>query len=404
MAPIEDTLVFCVTSFLGNVGIASTGNGMAIIFFLVYQIIAISGYAENFKYAIFIQALALFISMPLLIKKAEVKKYGSWKVLQYFIPVTIVSTPLGLFLGQCVSTIMVKRFAGFPIMFVAVVEIYQNREQFVKKIRKYCFLRNSVKNIKNQKNSMDITVRIEQEYDEEHCASLKQPKAIIVIQSKNSAEDKAGSSNDDELISEQRETANKASDLIDTCELVDKLEDNSSCAIKDNRKKINSQRQNATPIIDKIAILKEGGGMMTKETSMAFSTLLAGATSGFLGGLCGISGPPMILYFLHPPQLVRFNKKTQRATATTLEAISVFIRVSYYLIETYALDRENFFDSSDWFLYVCVVISSLGGVFTGNMMFDYMKDSRDNIEMILTILLVFCGTSLLLSSFFQHIQ
>lgn len=61
MAPaIEDVVVLSLSSFLGNVGVALTGFGMAIIYLFVYQIIVIAGYDGDFKYAVFIQALALF--------------------------------------------------------------------------------------------------------------------------------------------------------------------------------------------------------------------------------------------------------------------------------------------------------------------------------------------------------
>jgi hypothetical protein len=40
-----------------------------------------------------------------------------------------------------------------------------------------------------------------------------------------------------------------------------------------------------------------------------FWTLFVGAISAFLGGLCGIRGPPIILYFLHTPFPVSFTKK-----------------------------------------------------------------------------------------------
>lgn len=60
MAPIEDILVLSASAFFGNVGVALTGFGMAIIYLFIYQIIVLSGYDGDFKYAVFIQALALF--------------------------------------------------------------------------------------------------------------------------------------------------------------------------------------------------------------------------------------------------------------------------------------------------------------------------------------------------------
>mmetsp|Transcript_50135 Transcript_50135/g.54113 ORF Transcript_50135/g.54113 Transcript_50135/m.54113 type:complete len:314 (-) Transcript_50135:147-1088(-) len=136
------------------------------------------------------------------------------------------------------------------------------------------------------------------------------------------------------------------------------------------------------------------------DIAARFWTLFAGATSGFLGGLCGIRGPPVILYFLHPPRPVKFDKQSQRATGAVITATNVTMRVAYYLVETLAMDRDSFFSKNDILLYCCVVVASFGGVLVGGKLFDMMKDSQNNIRMILSVLLLLCGISLLLSSFY----
>jgi hypothetical protein len=60
MASSADIVLLSLASFLGNVGVALTGFGMAIIFIFVWQISVLAGYVSTFKYAVFIQALALF--------------------------------------------------------------------------------------------------------------------------------------------------------------------------------------------------------------------------------------------------------------------------------------------------------------------------------------------------------
>jgi len=104
------------------------------------------------------------------------------------------------------------------------------------------------------------------------------------------------------------------------------------------------------------------------------------------------------LYFFHPPRPVKFDKQSQRATGVIITATNVAMRVAYYLVETFAMDRDSFFSKDDILLYVAIVISSIGGVFVGGKLFDMMKDSRNNIRMILSIFLLICGVSLLLSS------
>jgi hypothetical protein len=133
--------------------------------------------------------------------------------------------------------------------------------------------------------------------------------------------------------------------------------------------------------------------------SAQFWTLFAGAISGFLGGLCGIRGPPIILYFLHPPFPVSFTKNTQRATGACITFTNVLMRVAYYLVDTLLFDGEDYFEGNDWGLYVAIVISSILGVLVGSQLFEHMKDSKATIRGILAMLLLLCGMSLLLSSF-----
>jgi uncharacterized membrane protein YfcA len=141
-------------------------------------------------------------------------------------------------------------------------------------------------------------------------------------------------------------------------------------------------------------------GHVEKLDALAqFWTVFAGAASGFLGGLCGIRGPPIILYFLHPPSQVTFTKKGQRATGACITAVNVAMRIAYYLVNTLAFDEEDNFEKSDWGLYVSVAIFSVLGVLVGSQVFNYVKDSQSTIKGILATVLLLCGASLLLSSF-----
>lgn len=61
MAPVIDIVILSLSAFIGNVGVAVTGFGMAILYLFVWQIATLAGYdGADFKYAVFIQALALF--------------------------------------------------------------------------------------------------------------------------------------------------------------------------------------------------------------------------------------------------------------------------------------------------------------------------------------------------------
>lgn len=129
-------------------------------------------------------------------------------------------------------------------------------------------------------------------------------------------------------------------------------------------------------------------GCMTR-----FWTLFAGGASGFLGGFCGIRGPPIILYFLYPPSGVLFNKTSQRATGACITAANVGMRIIFYAVNW----RQFRKDDVSWFLFLYVGCSYLG-VLIGAKLFDLLKDSTSVIRGILTIFLVLCGVSLMWSA------
>jgi hypothetical protein len=62
--------------------------------------------------------------------KAEIREYASRRMLRYFIPITIIATPLGQITGDRVSTDIVEAVGGVLVTFVAVFEIYQKRDFF----------------------------------------------------------------------------------------------------------------------------------------------------------------------------------------------------------------------------------------------------------------------------------
>lgn len=130
-------------------------------------------------------------------------------------------------------------------------------------------------------------------------------------------------------------------------------------------------------------------------------TLLAGASSGFLGGLCAIRGPPIIVYFLRPPKSVSFTKMSQRATGACITATNVTIRVIYYAIGALisGAGADSTFVAHDWLLYISVALFSILGVFVGSMIFEKIKDSKETIKAILSVLLLLSGVSLIIGSF-----
>jgi hypothetical protein len=160
-----DVVVLTLCAFLGNAGVALAGFGMAIIYLFVYQIAVLAGYSSDFKYAVFLQALALFAVQvracarvnrcvtaaglpqsaeaatsltvfnhrsiqPLIFYEADMWNHASSRMLRYFIPITIAATPLGQLLGETISTEVIEAVAGVLVSSLALFEVYHKREQF----------------------------------------------------------------------------------------------------------------------------------------------------------------------------------------------------------------------------------------------------------------------------------
>ena len=105
MLSFVDVVVLSLSACFGNMGVAVTGFGMAIIYLLVFQVAAVVQYAagadaQSFKYAVFIQSLSLLAAQPLLLWNAQVSQHGSWPLLLLMIPATLVATPLGQLTGE----------------------------------------------------------------------------------------------------------------------------------------------------------------------------------------------------------------------------------------------------------------------------------------------------------------
>ena len=101
--------------------------------------------------------------------------------------------------------------------------------------------------------------------------------------------------------------------------------------------------------------------------------------SGYLGGLCGIRGPPIMLFFLHAGFFdMKFTKTSQRATGSALTFCNVAVRVLFYaLASADANANEDMkFVGGDYPMYISVALCSFAGVYVGQLLFKRMKDSQ----------------------------
>ena len=350
---LVDVIVLSLCSFLGNVGVSLTGFGMGIIYIFIWQISSISGYDGDFKYAIFIQSLALASVQPILLHKANVRKHASRKMLLYFIPITIISTPLGQLTSEHVSINTVKRVGGIIVFLVAVREVYLKRTFFFS-----------------------------------YCLSTKSetPKAMATPNVNSTSENGTLSTcpKDDEGNYEVSNTNEGDQELVGTEE--------------DEAKSIQNEITEKNEDPEAANLPSESNEIKSLGPKAIFLTLFAGFASGYLGGLCAIRGPPLIIYFLHPPHPIKFTNKSQRATGVCITVTNVLVRIIYYAVESIT-DEVAFFKKDDWYLYLSVILSSLFGAFIGTELFKKLKDHKQSIRGVLTIMLLICGISLLITSF-----
>ncbi|CAK0862197.1 unnamed protein product [Prorocentrum cordatum] len=122
-----DVFVYTLATFLGNVAVAVTGCGMAIVYLFVWQVARLCGWEADFKHAVFIRAIGLFAAQPLLLRQANIRKHGSRNLLKLFVPVTVLPTPLGQWLGIYVDEKTVQTAGGIVICLFAAFEVLRSR-------------------------------------------------------------------------------------------------------------------------------------------------------------------------------------------------------------------------------------------------------------------------------------
>ena len=77
----------------------------------------------------------------MLLYTSNIRKHATARMLMYFIPITIIATPLGQITGDHVSTDLVQAIGGVLVTFAAVFELYQKRAVFAQMFCA-CFAKN----------------------------------------------------------------------------------------------------------------------------------------------------------------------------------------------------------------------------------------------------------------------
>ena len=124
--------------------------------------------------------------------------------------------------------------------------------------------------------------------------------------------------------------------------------------------------------------------------------ILLGFASGFLGGLIGMRGPPLMVFFLVFP----FPKTETRAVGAIMLFLNMVLRISYYGVDDYRRRNNElegssvaavpwFLGSSAWPLYVGVVVAGILGVPIGDWIHHRIDQTK--FKIVLGLLLAASG-------------
>ena len=130
-----------------------------------------------------------------------------------------------------------------------------------------------------------------------------------------------------------------------------------------------------------------------------------GGSSGFLGGLIGMRGPPLMIFFLAFP----FPKSETRAVGAIMLCLNMILRIGYYIVSDVvvavsqntsdhtgshnAIDKNGghhrWFFREEWVLYAVVIVSGTVAVFVGDWV--HHKLDQHTFQRALALLLVATG-------------
>ena len=122
--------------------------------------------------------------------------------------------------------------------------------------------------------------------------------------------------------------------------------------------------------------------------------MVAGFFSGFFGGLIGVRGPPLIMFFF----FFEYPKKQVKANGSIIATANTLIRVLTYAVtkppETYI--AGEWFVKSEWSVYVTVLILGLAGSPCGIYLSRYLN--RGGYKIALAALLIVNGLTMMITA------
>ena len=132
---------------------------------------------------------------------------------------------------------------------------------------------------------------------------------------------------------------------------------------------------------------------------MLIWVILVGCCAGFLGGLIGASGPPLIIFFL----FFTFPKGVVRTTGFATTTNNLIARVISYLLtqppqndywtKHQVSSVDSWFIKDDWILYSGIALFSVLGTILGG--FFHKKLTPGKLDNILIVMLFVCAGMML---------
>mmetsp|Transcript_25152 Transcript_25152/g.33357 ORF Transcript_25152/g.33357 Transcript_25152/m.33357 type:complete len:409 (-) Transcript_25152:24-1250(-) len=375
---IAVAIIFSFASFVGNFGVSLTGFGMAIFFLFVYSIFEVAGLMECSRCglldAVFYQTLGMSGAVPLILYRARkmIQTNVNRTLLVTFIPISVVGTVIGRFAQQHFPTDIIRVIMGAAIivaMGIAARNLVRDTQWYKLKFGR-------------ETNVEEVLDDDDDENDEE---STKEEGNGARDDHQNIEEGQSDEHEESKQEMEQyRQEKNDDSDNSPNEMFQDNVEDDND---------INKET----------AVAEKSQQQHEKETEslphgkkLIFWGITLGFLSGFLGGLVGVRGPPVILFFL----CFSYPKPIVRANGVLILFTNLFIRIVYYIIEDIsgALDR-TWFEARLWYLYVSVVVFGMMGVPVGQYVAE--RISGNQFKLVLCFMLLLSGLSNLIKGAIQ---
>jgi len=362
----ETVALFSAMALLGAVGVQATGFGMAIIYLTAYEIIsAVGGFAHEsttvtLKLAVFVQAIALCSTLPFAIKAGAKWQDMRKSLLVPLVPATFAGTPCGQLLQARMDEDIVRVVLGATLLVACTLMLYKARAS-VRKLAAGCLGCGTT--AAAHTNLGDTGDAITMNDDANATTAVAAVAAVA-----NASAGKRGS----------------------YAMAIEQGTGLGACAAEGDEGLV------ATRIAD---APDDNVGAIVSWRSVVL--VAVGFTSGFLGGLVGARGPPLILFFLftsYPRNVVRSNQIVVRT-------VNVSVRLLTYALVPPPADYAHgsgagggsvgwFNFERHWPLYVSVCACAIVGTVVGEVAFRRVTN-KDVYKTMLAGLVLICAIGML---------